>query len=351
MIKLFKQRWWKALSILLLLYALIAGLYIPLGPGITDVYPASTSRGTVISLIVNGYNTHFQDDDNSLEVILKNEDNLICANMVEVINGRQLNVDFGLPQDLYVQGKKDYYHVIISSEKDGTFFLRDGFAIEKKDTIPGIKLLCATNLMIKAPGHITFPYREILYETIRNLFFHVPMWFTMIFLLMLSFSTSIAYLNNGEEKFDLYASEAAQVGILFGILGILTGMLWANYTWGAPWVNDPRLNGAAVGLLVYFAYFILRGSLDNEQTRAKVSAVYNIFAFVIYIVFVFVIPRMTDSLHPGSGGNPGFNTYDLDNKMRPVFYSSVIGFMLLSIWILSIRIRLKLLLDKVRDKN
>ena len=112
------------------------------------------------------------------------------------------------------------------------------------------------------------------------------------------------------------------------------------------------MNGAAVGLLVYFAYFILRGSLDNEQTKSKVAAVYNIFAFVIFIVFIFVIPRMTDSLHPGSGGNPGFNTYDLDNNMRPVFYSSVIGFIFLSLWILSLRVRYKLLLNKLDlDKN
>jgi heme exporter protein C len=120
-------------------------------------------------------------------------------------------------------------------------------------------------------------------------------------------------------------------------------MQWANFTWGAPWINDPKLNGAAVGMLIYLAYFVLRGSLENEQTRARVSSVYGIFAFVIFIVFIFVLPRLSDSLHPGSGGNPGFNTYDLDNTMRPVFYSAVLGFSGIGYWIASIIIRYRLI--------
>ena len=230
MVRLFRQSWWKVLSVLLLLYALIGGMLIPLGPGITDIYPSSTSRGATISILINSYNTHFKEGDNSLDVILKNEDNLICASMVNVVNERQLNVDFGLPGDLFVSDKKDYYNVIIFNETDGAFFLRDGFAIERKDTVSGISLKCSTTLANDSPNHITFPYREILYETIRNLYYHVPMWFTMIFLLLFSFGNSIAYLNSGKSKFDLYASEAAGVAILFGICGILTGMLWANYT-------------------------------------------------------------------------------------------------------------------------
>jgi heme exporter protein C len=53
--------------------------------------------------------------------------------------------------------------------------------------------------------------------------------------------------------------------------------------------------------------------------RAKVSAVFNIMAYAIYIPAIFIVPRLTSSLHPGNGGNPGFDVYDLDGRMRTRF--------------------------------
>ena len=184
------------------------------------------------------------------------------------------------------------------------------------------------------------PALPILHETIRNLYFHVPMWFGMMIILFVSVYHSIKYLGNSKIESDIIAEESAKVGMLFGALGLITGMVWAKFTWGAWWVKDAKLNGAAITMLIYLAYFVLRNSLDEEQKRAKISAVYSIFAYVMLIVFIMVLPRMTDSLHPGNGGNPGFGTYDLDKNMRMVFYPAVIGWTLLGVWIMNIRIRI-----------
>ncbi len=167
------------------------------------------------------------------------------------------------------------------------------------------------------------------------------MWFGMMIILGVSLVYSIKYLAGFNSKFDVVASEAANIGIFMGVLGILTGMVWAKFTWGAWWVNDAKLNGAAITLLSYFAYLILRNSMDEEQKRARISAVYNIFAYVMLIIFLMILPRMTDSLHPGNGGNPGFSGYDLDRNMRMVFYPAVIGWTLLGVWVMQLRIRIK----------
>ncbi len=193
---------------------------------------------------------------------------------------------------------------------------------------------------------IHVPARFILNESIRNLFFHVPMWFTMIILLGISMAYAIKYLSSNSIRNDFLSVEAAQTGFLFGILGVLTGMLWAKFTWGAWWVNDPKLNGVAIALLIYSAYFILRSSLDDIDLRAKIASVYNIFAFATLIPLIYVLPRLTDSLHPGSGGNPAFNMYDLDGKMRLIFYPACVGWILLGIWIFTITGRMRLLKDK-----
>lgn len=185
------------------------------------------------------------------------------------------------------------------------------------------------------------PRLNILNETIRILHFHVPMWFGMIFLMTGSVVYSIKYLRSGQENHDDLSVGLANSGIVFGVLGIVTGMIWANFTWGEPWSGDPKQNSAAIALLIYFAYFVLRGSIDDPLQKARLSAVYNIFAYAALIPLLFIIPRLTDSLHPGNGGNPGFNAYDLDSRLRIIFYPAVIGWTLLGLWISTIFVRIK----------
>lgn len=210
------------------------------------------------------------------------------------------------------------------------------------------KWLCVVMLIYTVIGGLLFPVPRlpILNETIRVLHFHVPMWFGMILVLTGSVVYSIKYLRTEDPKFDIYASKLANMGVAFGVLGIVTGMIWANYTWGEPWSNDPKQNASAISLLIYLAYFVLRSSIQDEQQRSKVSSVYNIFAFSLMIPLLFILPRMADSLHPGNGGNPGFNAYDLDSDLRKVFYIAILGWTLLGYWIASISVRLELTQQK-----
>ncbi|HAN39810.1 MAG TPA: ABC transporter permease, partial [Chitinophagaceae bacterium] len=90
-----------------------------------------------------------------------------------------------------------------------------------------------------------------LQESIRNLFFHVPMWFGMMILFIVSVVYSIKFLSKPSDKLDIYASEYARSGVILGILGIATGAVWARYQWGAYWSGDPKQNGAAIAVLIY----------------------------------------------------------------------------------------------------
>jgi heme exporter protein C len=186
-------------------------------------------------------------------------------------------------------------------------------------------------------------------QSIRNLFFHVPMWFGMMILLTTSVVYAIKYLNSNTPLHDFYSVEFARTGTVFCILGLTTGAIWANYQWGEPWSNDPKQVGAAIALLMYLAYFILRGSVNDIDKRARISAVYNVFAFAMLFPTIWILPRMTDSLHPGgqgSEGNPGMNYKDLNASMRTVFYPAIIGWTLLGVWISTLRIRLHIIHEK-----
>ena len=196
---------------------------------------------------------------------------------------------------------------------------------------------------------IKVPHVGNLYESIRNLFFHVPMWFGMMVLFIVSVIYALKYLRNPTIKNDVYSVEYAKTGILFGVLGLITGAIWANYTWGEPWSNDPKQILAAIALLIYAAYFVLRNSIPDIDKRAKIGAVYNIFACAMLIPTLWIIPRLVESLHPGGqgvDGNPGMNGKDLDPTMRMVFWPAVIGWTLLAVWITTLKIRVSLIKEK-----
>jgi len=211
------------------------------------------------------------------------------------------------------------------------------------------KILGGIFLLYAVVAGFLIPVPEtMILESLRNVFYHVGMWFAMFALLLTSFVYSMRYLVRFNMKEDDVAVEAANVGLMFGILGIITGMIWAKNTWGAYWVRDPKLDGAAVGIFIYMAYVILRGSIDNPEKRAKVSAVYSIFAFILWIVFVLILPRTADaSIHPGQDGAPVM-ALDLSASTRIVFYPAMIGWILLGTWIVNLRVRvrrIKLIID------
>ncbi len=189
------------------------------------------------------------------------------------------------------------------------------------------------------------PRLEILNETIRNVFFHVPMWFTMMLLFLISVYYAIRYLVNPKMEHDIKSSQNVNVGLVFGCLGMITGMEWARFTWGDFWSNDPKQLATALSMLIYFAYVVLRNSIQDPEKKAKVTAVFNVFAFALMIPLIWILPRLTESLHPGTdGNNPAFG------KMAPelaiVFRPIAVGWFLLGLWITNLAIRIDIIKHK-----
>jgi len=215
------------------------------------------------------------------------------------------------------------------------------------------KILCVILLIYTVIGGFLFsvPAREILHETIRNLYFHVSMWLVMMVLFTTSVVYSIKYLNSQRLQDDIYAVNFAKTGILFGVLGYITGTLWASYTWTeyaskTQIFTEPKLAGAAIALLVYFAYLVLRGSVTDIDKKARISAVYNIFAYAMLFPTIWILPRLLESLHPGKEGNPALNFNDLDSRLRKVWYPAVVGWTLLGVWLTTLKIRMDFIKEK-----
>ena len=220
------------------------------------------------------------------------------------------------------------------------------------------KILCIVLLLFTFIKGLTvkIPNLPALEETSRNLFFHVAMWMAMMTLFTVSVVNSIRYLRTFNLKYDIYARQYSVMGIVFGLLGYATGAIWMSYTWADPnnplfqsfgaLAREPKLIGAAVALLIYFAYLVLRDSISDMDKRARISSVYNIFAYAMLFPSIWIVPRLLPSLHPGQEGNPAMNFKDVIPEMRIVELPAFIGWALLGVWITTLKIRLSLLKEK-----
>lgn len=176
-------------------------------------------------------------------------------------------------------------------------------------------------------------------ERSRILFFHVPTaWIsTVAFIMALVYG--VQYIRKRDILYDYKASSAAALGLVFALLATVTGAIWAKFEWGAYWNWDPRQTSIFVLILIYGAYFALRSAVESEEQRAKLSSVYSILAGITVPFFMFIFPRIVESLHPdpivNSSGKIKMNT-----GMLLVFLSSLAGFTGLYLWMLNLRVRI-----------
>ena len=183
-------------------------------------------------------------------------------------------------------------------------------------------------------------------ETSRILFFHVPQAWVATLSFLLSMIASCIYLARRNLKADNLALSAAELGLLFCLLATASGSIFAKAAWGSFWNWDPRETSIVILLMIYGAYFALRSAVGDPDKRRVFAAVYSILAFATVPFLVFVVPRITASLHPEDTMNPA--KPGMDPKTLKVFLGSLIAYTGLFVWMLRLRLRL-LKLEDLRE--
>jgi len=152
----------------------------------------------------------------------------------------------------------------------------------------------------------------------------------------------VLYLRTRERRYDIVAGAAAEVGVLFCALGIGMGMLWAKPVWGAFWIpGDIHLLATAVLFLIYVAYLMIRGAIDDDERRARLSAVVGTFAIIAVPIVFFSIRVIQVGNHPVLTG--------LTPRMQFTFMFCMTVMMLFFTFILLRRVRLEFARAAVED--
>jgi heme exporter protein C len=226
----------------------------------------------------------------------------------------------------------------------------------------GITVLGCFSYAIFAGLSVKVPYQNPMNaQTARNFFFHVPLWFGAMLMGYTSVVYSILFLRKQDLKWDIRAHEAAKLMLLFGLLGLATGIVWSRVTWGADkqntdpqawWPWDPKQTSALICVLIYAGYMVLRRSFDDNTQRAKVAGVYNIFAAASIYPLFYVIPRVMGGQHPNTGTDQSA-LKGLSSSQFSIFWLAVLGMICLAIWILDVMVRYrqtKMALEALEDE-
>ena len=179
----------------------------------------------------------------------------------------------------------------------------------------------------------TAPYESTMGLVQKIFYFHVPAWFAMFTGVFVCGIYSAIFLFRSDQRADRIASSAAEIAVLFGLMGLITGPLWARKAWGVWWEWDVKLTLALVVWLTFVAYLLLRryGGAGSEKLAAGVG----IFG-AANIPFVYYSVNWWRTMHPKTTVVP-----TLREGMRGTFWFCVLAFMLLMVLIVAARVRLE----------
>jgi heme exporter protein C len=206
-------------------------------------------------------------------------------------------------------------------------------------------------LAISAYTALNAPTERVMGEVQKVFYFHIGTAWTALLGFILAGVFSVIYLITKDLKWDRFQVAAIEVSLIFFLITIVLGSIWARPAWNTWWTWDPRLTTAAVTELIYVAYFMLRQGIDDPDRRARFGAVYALVGGLSAPITFFAI-RLFRTIHPVviGGTNPEADGgFSMTADMRTAFFIALFAFTVIFIDLFWNRIRLGDLQEKVEQ--
>ena len=187
------------------------------------------------------------------------------------------------------------------------------------------------------------PREVVMGEAQRIFYFHVASAWVSFVAFFVTLVAGIIFLRTGDHKWDRVALSSVEVGMMFAVMTLLSGMLWARPIWNAWWTWDPRLTTFTILLLIYFAYLMLREGIEDPDRRARFASVYGIVGFISVPITWFSI-RFWRTIHPvviGSSDPSAKGSFNMEPQMLQTLLFSIAFFTVLYVTLTWHRSRLE----------
>jgi heme exporter protein C len=208
-------------------------------------------------------------------------------------------------------------------------------------------------LMVIALGLVFFfaPEEREMGEVQRIFYFHVPSAWVSFLAFLVTLVAGIAYLRTGKQEWDMMSYVSVEIGLVFTIMTIISGSIWARPVWNTWWTWDPRLTTYTILALIYVAYLMLRQGLEDPERRARFAAVYGIVGFISVPITFFSI-RWWRTIHPvviGNSSDAAKGTFAMTSPMKVTFFFALFAFTVLYFCFLANRLRLERFSQRVEQ--
>jgi heme exporter protein C len=214
-------------------------------------------------------------------------------------------------------------------------------------TVVTALMLAAATLMVI----LYAPLEAVMGQVQKVFYFHVASGWTGMLGFFVAFVAGIAYLITHKRIWDIVGVAGVEIGLVFMLICIITGSIWARPIWNTWWTWDPRLTTATIMELVYAAYLMLRQGVEDPDRRARFGAVYAIIGFLSVPLTFFSI-RIFRTIHPvviGGGDSDATGSFDMTTKMLQTFMFSLATFSILFVTLLWHRIRMGKFADQLEQ--
>src|SRR3954452_6346756 len=172
----------------------------------------------------------------------------------------------------------------------------------------------------------------------RIIFFHVPAAATFMIAAFSAMVASVLFLVKRDFRFDAFAAAVTEVGLVFGAINLITGMIWARYAWGIWWAWDARLTFMLISWLMYGGYLMLRQAIEEPTQRARFSAVLSILTFP-GVVITYKAIDWWRTQHPGPVLSIRGAKGGMDPAMEKTLMLNILAVLLVATVMLIVRMR------------
>jgi heme exporter protein C len=218
-----------------------------------------------------------------------------------------------------------------------------------------LKILTAVTVLMLAAATLMVilyaPLEAVMGQVQKVFYFHVASGWTGMLGFFVAFVAGIVYLITHKRIWDIVGVAGVEIGLVFMLICIITGSIWARPIWNTWWTWDPRLTTATIMELVYAAYLMLRQGVEDPDRRARVGAGYAIIG-VFSVPLTFFSIRIFRTIHPvviGGGDSDATGSFDMTAKMLQTFMFSLATFSVLFVTLLWHRIRMGKFADQLEQ--
>lgn len=197
------------------------------------------------------------------------------------------------------------------------------------------------------------PNERVMGPVQKIFYFHVAAAWIGFFAFLVVFIAGVVYLLKRDSKWDMIGAAAAEIGVMFTTIVLVTGPIWAKASWNTWWTWDPRLTTTLVLWFIYLAYLMIRSAIYEPEKRARFSAIFGIIGFIDVPVVWFSI-RWWRTIHPVVVDASGFA---MSPKMTATLMASLVAFTFLffyllvnSVFVGKMRAELNVLKETLRSK-